>query len=386
VVTTGLDGRRDGGSRGLVDYRRIVVLALGACVAFAWCLASAAAATAASWRVVPSPGNGALSAVSCISTKVCTAVGFQGVNRGAAVPLAERWNGRTWSIQRTPKPAGSTFSALIGVSCTSRTFCIALGSFKGGFTTFVERWNGSRWSIQRIPKGFRATGVSCTSKTACIAVGGGAYTDGLGQFFGGGSSVGRWNGSRWSLQRRSPSGLSDVSCASATACVAVGSGAARWNGTKWSVQRTPNPGFGLGDWLWGVSCSSATACTAVGAANIDSSLDTVPVVDRLHGTRWSMQGTPNLGAPTSQFNHVSCASTNACVAVGSQGFGPPGQSTLAEGWNGSRWAIQRTDNLFGTSGPSELNGVSCTSRRACTAVGSFTNSASTTVTLVERYS
>jgi hypothetical protein len=351
-------------------------------VAFALCLASAAPATAARWRSVPSPGSGALSAVSCLSTKVCTAVGVQSVG-GSDVPLAERWNGNSWSIQRTPKPAGSTSSALIGVSCTSRMFCIALGSFKGGFKTFVERWNGSRWSIQRIPKGFRATGVSCTSKTACIAVGGGAYTDGVLQFFGGASSVGRWNGTRWSLQRGSPSGLSDVSCASATTCVAVGSGAARRNGTRWSVLRTPHPGFGMGDWLWGVSCSPATACTAVGAANIDSAGDTVPVVDRLHGTRWSIQRTPNLGGPTSQLNHVSCATTNACVAVGSQGSA---KSALAEGWNGSRWAIQRTDDLLGSGGPSELNGVSCTSRRACTAVGSFTNSARTTATLVERYS
>lgn len=365
-----------------MNWTRIVGLAQGACVAFALCLASAAPATAASWRIVPSPGIGALSAVSCLSTKVCTAVGAQSVG-GSSVPLAERWNGSSWSIQQTPKPAGSTSSELIGVSCTSRTFCIALGAFKGGFKTFVERWNGSRWAIQRIPKGFRATGVSCTSRRACIAVGGGAYTDGILGFFGGGSSVGRWNGTRWSLQRGSPSGLSDVSCASATACVAVGSGAARWNGRRWSVLRTPHPGFGMGDWLWGLSCSSATACTAVGAANIDSAGDTVPVVDRLHGTRWSMQRTPNLGGRTSQLNHVSCATTNACVAVGSQGSA---RSTLAEGWNGSRWTIQATDNLLGNGGPSELNGVSCTSSRACTAVGSFTNSASTTATLVERYS
>lgn len=381
-MTTGLGGRRGGGFRGVVNRTGIVVLALGACMAFALCLARAAPATAASWKLVPSPGNGALSAVSCLSTKVCTAVGVQSVG-GSGVPLAERWNGSSWSIQRTPKPAGSMSSALIGVSCTSRIFCIALGSFKGGFKTFVERWNGSRWSLQRIPKGFRATGVSCTSKTACVAVGGGAYTDGLGQFFGGGSSVGRWNGSRWSLQPGSPSGLGDVSCASATACVAVGSGAARWNGRRWSVQRTPHPGFGMGDWLWGVSCSSVTACTAVGAANINSASDTVPVVDRLHGTRWSMQGTPNLGGSTSQLNHVSCASRNACVAVGSQGSA---KSALAEGWNGSRWAIQRTDNPLGTGGPSELSGVSCTSRRACVAVGSFTDTAGTTATLVERYS
>lgn len=98
-----------------------------------------------------------------------------------------------------------------------------------------------------------------------------------------------------------------------------------------------------------------------------------------------MQRTPNLGL-TSLFNHVSCASTHACVAVGSrQPAFSTVESTVAEGWNGSRWAIEPTDHLG--SGGSELNGVSCTSRRACTAVGSFTNSAfGNPATLVERYS
>jgi hypothetical protein len=149
------------------------------------------------------------------------------------------------------------------------------------------------------------------------------------------------------------------------------------------VLPTLHPGFGMGEWLWGLSCLSATACTAVGAANIDSAGDTVPVVDHLHATRWSAQRTPNLGGRTSQLNHVSCTTTNACFAVGSQGSP---RTTLAEGRNGSRWTIQRTDNLLGNGGRSELNEVSCTSRRACTAVGSFTDSASTTATLVERYS
>ena len=343
--------------------------------------------------------------MSCTSAKVCTAVGFQVVD-GRHVPLAERWNGTSWSIQRTPKPAGSTSSALVDVSCTSRTFCIALGSLKGGSGTFVERWDGSRWSIHRIPKGLRAIGVSCTSKTACIAVGGGPYTDGLFQFFSVGSSAARWNGSTWSLEPTpklaSAGGLSAVSCASATACLAVGYGPGRngnygtlgerWAGTTWSVQRTPTPG-GLEDWLWGVSCASAVGCAAVGDFVADTSYDTEPVVERWNGRRWSMQRTPALPpSPASllgygNLSHVSCAATNACMAVGTINYpeaaGPT--TVLAERWDGSRWTIQATENP-GTATSSELNGVSCTSAVTCIAVGSFTNSVTKRVTLVERYS
>jgi hypothetical protein len=44
------------------------------------------------------------------------------------------------------------------------------------------------------------------------------------------------------------------------------------------------------------------------------------------------------------------------------------QVTLAEVWDGSRWAIQPTPNPVG-AGASVLLGVSCTSPGACTAVG-----------------
>jgi hypothetical protein len=382
---------------------RVVGRALSACLAFALCLASAAPATAASWRIVPSPGNGALSAVSCTSARVCTAVGVKFVD-GSNVPLAERWNGTSWSIQRTPTPAGATFSELIDVSCTSRTFCIAVGSFTNSlehpYQTFVERWNGSEWSIQPIPKGFNASGVSCTSNTACSAVGGGPYTDGLIQFFTGGVvAAERWDGSRWSIQQTpelGPSGLSDVSCASQTACVAVGYGvgeqayatlAERWNGITWAIQRTPTPGS-LEDWLWGVSCPTATACTAVGAYVFDTLGDTGAVVERWNGTAWSIQSLPS---PSYVFygslNGVSCASMKSCVAVGSATIttGTVGGSTVAADWDGSSWSIQQTDNPPGATG-SVLNGISCTSTTACTAVGSFTNSASKTETLVELFS
>jgi hypothetical protein len=54
--------------------------------------------------------------------------------------------------------------------------------------------------------------------------------------------------------------------------------------------------------------------------------------------------------------------------------------TLAEHWNGSRWAIQPTPNPTGQA-PSVLSGVSCTAATACTAVGDYYYGS-----LAERYS
>ena len=52
--------------------------------------------------------------------------------------------------------------------------------------------------------------------------------------------------------------------------------------------------------------------------------------------------------------------------------------TLAERWNGTSWTIQSTPNPTGALECSYLQGVSCTSATACTAVGSYANSAGNT--------
>ncbi|MGH3421717.1 MAG: hypothetical protein ACRDOD_19245, partial [Streptosporangiaceae bacterium] len=59
--------------------------------------------------------------------------------------------------------------------------------------------------------------------------------------------------------------------------------------------------------------------------------------------------------------------------------------TLAEGWNGSKWAVQRTVRPAGTV-DSFLNGVSCTSAADCTAAGNYVNTAPSQVALAERHS
>lgn len=56
--------------------------------------------------------------------------------------LAERWNGTSWAIQRTPgNPAGTPENALAGVLCTSARVCTAAGFRQRLFTvrTLAER-------------------------------------------------------------------------------------------------------------------------------------------------------------------------------------------------------------------------------------------------------
>ena len=154
-----------------------------------------------------------------------------------------------WSIEPVPKPPNSGDTELSGVSCTSTRACVAVGWRDVPATNdpvpLVERWNGSTWSTEHTPMSNTAgwsgslSAVSCASSSACVAVG---------LSYGDNSSSGpfaeRWDGSSWSIERIPQLGdaeaLDGVSCASSTDCTAVGYGkssvAAHWNGTRWSAR------------------------------------------------------------------------------------------------------------------------------------------------------
>ena len=68
-------------------------------------------------------------------------------------PLAESWNGTTWTLVPTPALA-NTGAGLNGVSCTSPSSCMAVGEFTGigNEMTLAEAWNGTSWSVVKTPR------------------------------------------------------------------------------------------------------------------------------------------------------------------------------------------------------------------------------------------
>jgi len=145
-------------------------------------------------------------------------------------------------------------------------------------------------------------------------------------------------------------------------------------GTGWVIQPTINPSGssnGGSNNLKAVSCTSPASCTAVGYYVVSGTTTVVTLAEYWDGTSWAFQLTPN---PTSnnELNSVSCTSAANCIAVGDTS-GSSGQVPLAERWNGSSWKIQSVPRPAGGTS-SELDGVSCTSMTACTAVGKFLSS------------
>ena len=179
------------------------------------------------------------------------------------------------------------------------------------------------------------------------------------------------------------------------ACTAVGfangrdgSGvtlAERWNGAGWSGQRSSTPDGATSVQLTGVSCASPALCTAVGFFSNVSGID-VMLAEGWNGNSWEIERTLYpAGARYVQFFGVSCASASFCAAVGLLNNVTGFDVMLVEGRVVGRWTIERTPNPAGAPSNS-LGAVSCSAVGRSTAVGSFTNSAGTGVTLAERYS
>jgi hypothetical protein len=377
-------------------------------------MASPTVAASTGWNLQSTPnpkgagsdlGQGSqLNGVSCTSPSACTAVGFYTKATGTELTLAERWDGKQWTIQKTPNAAAS-ISVLTSVSCTSASLCTAVGySYNRASqvqATLAERWSGGKWWIQATPNPSGTvqavlSAVSCTPTMTCTAVGSYSTSSSAGL-----TLAERWNSTGWSLDTTpSPSGayssgLAGVSCTSTSVCTAVGTYqdstltnqvlVERRTASGWSIQSAPNPhtgtGPGIGAQLVGVACPTPSICTAVGTFAPDSDRS-FTLAERWHGTTWVLEPTPEpASAPT--LGAVSCPTATTCIAVGHLIKARTGVVTLAEARAQAKWTVLPTPNHRARF--NDLSGISCTSAWACIAVGSSENGSPTNFTLGERY-
>jgi len=197
-----------------------------------------------------------------------------------------------------------------------------------------------------------------------------------------GASVAGWSITPSPNPRAGNGLLQAVSCPTTSACTAVGlhvrqSGlgvtlAERRSGGVWTVQSTPNPSGAAASALNGVSCPSGSACTAVGQFFVKSGAE-LTLAERWDGSKWAIHSIPNPpGARHSFLAAVACASPSSCTAVGGRDTSAGAGLPLAEQWNGRNWHITRTPNPVG-SRFSFLNDVSCTAPWSCIAVGAKTD-------------
>ncbi|HEY1823052.1 MAG TPA: hypothetical protein VGG83_24375 [Trebonia sp.] len=279
--------------------------------------------------------------LSCASATTCLAVGsnIHGAT-GMTVPVALALEGGTWrpvtvtSPVRPGRPGRP--SALLGVSCPTARYCLAVGVYNaaasGDARPYALAWNGAELSPVAglsLPDGTDLSGiaVSCPAANRCLV-------------------------------------LEDVSGGVNGELVET------WNGTRWSATAVPMPTTAQMEDLGQIQCSTLTDCVADGGEGIDDG-DTIPVVDTWNGSSFTQVRPPAPpGMSTAEFDGLSCAARNRCVAVG-DGYAADHSriTSFLDVWNGRTWKLSGWRGAPG-SGDARLTAVSCRSAADCVAVGS----------------
>jgi hypothetical protein len=311
------------------------------CVSATWCM-SVGPSGAQVWDGSAWSAAGALGGpinirgLSCWSTHGCVVVGY------TSKPLALRWNGTAWH-KLHPPTSQSGDTAFGDVSCPAVKTCVLVGDL----ANHALLWHNGMWTSERIPRPSGSLwdhlyAVDCPTVHSCHALGELGYrhppTTPRGTLL-------TWNGQTWRTRVVTGLGLSDISCQTVSACVAVGASGTRligyaWDGSTWSksvIPDSPNKNdnatqepSGFED-LRSVSCWSATGCQAVGVTN------TAPFHRLWNGTTWSSLANPGTtddfgdSQQASYFvNGIACHGASFCVTAGDVTYGSAVGQTYME--------------------------------------------------------
>ncbi len=154
---------------------------------------AAAAWNGSSWvaQAIPAPAGSArleMRGVSCASTGTCEAVGEYLSASGTAGGFSAGWDGAAWTAQGgLPLPAGAAVILVSGLSCRSASDCTAVGYQRGtnvaNETPLAEAWDGTSWTVEPTPGAGALTSVSCVQGGPCVATGSGTDAGGFSQAF-----------------------------------------------------------------------------------------------------------------------------------------------------------------------------------------------------------
>jgi hypothetical protein len=291
-----------------------------------------------SWSVVstPSPTSGSvLKGVAGAASNDVWAVGSGGTNNAT---LIEHWNGANWS--EVASPTMPTGSVLKGVTAPASNNAWAVGTNSTSNNALVEHWDGTSWSVVSSPAFAGVTilslgGMISADSTTDVWVVGGQADERSGAPFNGPVAL-HWDGQTWSVM----SGAQNAESATALSPTNVwGAGfrgeqfhdrtihlpvVVHWDGTSWSIVPSPNPNGKnpiQGSQLEGIAAISATDIWAVGF-NEGSTL-----TEHWDGTSWKVVNSPNPGQ-SNFLAGVTALSDGTVAAVGNQFSSTTGTTPL----------------------------------------------------------
>lgn len=310
-------------------------------------------------RPAGSPAPAFLTGVAARSPGDIWAVGGSG-----STPVAEHWNGSTWSQVTAPAPAGAKTSTLNAVAAVAANNAWAVGtdfSAAGPQLTLIEHWDGSAWSVVPSPNlGSdlnQLNGVAAVSANNVWAVGN-TLANGIIE-----TQIQHWNGSAWSVvpSPNMPGGnanqLNQLSVVSAKNIWAVGYWAVlnqqyttlaeHWNGTSWSIVKTPVSTSVNYD-LQGAAPRSLSArdVWAVGAIYDNTAQKFNSLAEHWNGKAWKRVPIPSQpGSPESVLFNAAALASNNVWADGWYEVPGGDEAPLMEHWNGNRWSLVPTPKV-----------------------------------------
>jgi hypothetical protein len=237
------------------------------------------------------------------------AVGWAGDHDGTLVPMAQHFDGETWS-SFPPEADGN--GILFGVARVSADDVWAVGALSGpgGDATLAEHWNGTAWAIVPTPA---PPGTSHLEDVYAFAT----------------NDV-------WAVgERVRPNGffLPLVE---------------HWNGHRWKVVTTPvDPSWGINQSrnLLDVGGAGPSDLWAVGWTQTGDSAEPVkPLIEHWDGAAWTIVPSAVTTAHYSYFNSVITDSSGEAWAVGTTSepnFTP--EHALIEHWDGAQWTVEPYD-------------------------------------------
>jgi hypothetical protein len=343
-----------------------------ACASTSMCLAltggAAASATAptggtSAWTDELIDDTDSLTAASCPSSSFCASVDSLGNVATSTNPAggAGAWSATNIISDSLIGPLG-----LDGISCASSSLCVAVRgpSYDEIYTSSDPTGGSTAWSG---PTQLSTSGVpdavSCAPTTTFCAV-----LDSSGQLFTSTNPTG--GASAWTATDLS--GLSvgsprTMSCPSSSLCVGTS-----LNGIVYSTDPTGGASawnsftLGAGD-LGQVSCASATLCVALEGYGSQVWTSADPTAG---ASSWTQTAASTIDPNTGSFSGVSCSTGGLCALIASQGSGSgdiamsSNPAAGASAWSVSQGAISTIGGLGGTG----TLGVACGGTSLCLAI------------------
>jgi hypothetical protein len=254
-------------------------------------------------------------------------------------------------------------------------------------SAFANTWSLQSPVAPEVGVESRIEDVSCPSASMCMAVGENkTRSDGFAEI---------WKEGAWSLVPVSiESPLKSISCATEKMCLVMAKGEAHAWRLRWyeigsihhwalSLQNPVLPGGAAAVHLGAVSCPSESSCTAVGAYHLSGKWYTLAEIWSGATEAWRRQvsETPVSWEESAQeaMLSVSCASETSCFSVGTVAGRP-----YAMRVSGGEWVHEEIGKPSGATFAT-LEHLSCTTTTSCLAVGHLDESGTKDKTLAERW-